>query len=605
MLKYALLMKQQTTPEKPTKRQEAQDPLTEPARLLGLARSSSASLGALVAKNPNATLQVLSVLAEKFPREVLQNPALSLFLLENPQSLLQLHSRSLRSLLWCEEVPPLILRLCAASPDAALRGIVATCPKTPLDLLQQLSRDPAGDVRSFVARHPTTDLSTLERLCSDREHSVRVPAMRRCPSLVASLGGLASLFLDRAEGYSGSWLSLLKSSQQKLNLQALYLSGGELALSLVALSKESPAEWLEALSERISALPLLCSSLLANPALPEPLMQSLLPQVALDSEDSGVFFQPRLPEVYRRPCFERLCQAPEWLATKPVAEWVYELLFQRKKKEVWLGLARNPGLPALYFQPLYDELDFQLAVELAQNPSTPAALLESLATAWRPAAAGQVSFDFTSEHMRVVLHKCLAQNPSLPTALFTLFAESKEPGLLKSLASNPNVPLSLLEELSRASHPWVRVACASHPRLSGSRCRALAEDPALEVRQQIAARGDLTAALAHALWRDEARVYLASNPQTPAALLERLVAVAPTSLARNPNAPPALLARLSREPSVELQALVARHESTPAETLRCLSGSSEEVVRVAAFLNPNLELAWLYQRRYVPEELPF
>jgi hypothetical protein len=609
VLEYASLMKRETITPKKSKRQEAQYPQTEPSRLAELSRSSSAEICSLVAKNPNAPLSALSFLADKFPREVLQNPSLALFLLENPQSLLQFPSRSLQAILWCEDVSPMILRICAGSQDPDIRSIVACSPKTPVDLLRLLANVGTHDVQVLVARHPSTDKQTLEKLCTNAHYAVRVAAMRRCSSFVAVLGDLAQSLTKELEMGTliPDWVQYRKSAKGFPCVEALYQSGGELALVWVGMSPETPDSILEELCKQASEKPLLRSALLSNPSLSMVFLGGLLSQLKQGAEELGVFFQPNLSEEQQRFCLAQFAPDLEWLATKPIAEWAYEALFQQKKKGVCLGLAKNPALPVQYFSLFFEELDFQISCELAQNPSTPAALLERLAGDWAPTSTTQVAFHFTFDHMRSALRRIVAQNPSIPPSLYGSFVSSNDPWVRKSLALNPALPLAFLEQLSTDEFDLVRAECAIHPSLSVRLCRRLANDSSVDVKQRIASRPDLSPELAHQLFIEAKQTHanLAKNPQTPAVLLEKLVESSPELVACNPNAPPALLALLSQDARAEIQGFVASHENTSEETLKRLTLSLGEFVREQAFFHPSLDLFWLYQQKYIRRDLPF
>jgi hypothetical protein len=591
------------------KRQEAQDPQTEPARLATLARSSSAEIGALVAQNPNATFDTLSTLAEKYPKQVLQNPSLLLLLLENPLGLLQFSAPAQRALVWCEDVSVPLLRIYACSTDESVQNIVATCPKTPLDVLQTLSTSRSAYTRELVARHPSCDQDTLLRLCTDPERSVRTMALRRCSRFAEQLKMFSAALSQANAKYFSESLWIQETHLPGPLIEALFQSGGELALLWVAMHPASPEPYLRDIALKAPKAPELFSALLANPSLPPSLLASLLSQLLSERSEVGIFFQPNLPTEHQqigREWLQRESTDIEWLAAKPIAEWAFSAIFEINRKEARLGLAQNPKLPIKYFQHLFETFDFQVACELAQNQSTPSELLARLATDWAPLTESQTAFDFTFDHMRSALQRLVAQNPKLPVELFATLASSSDVMVRKALAQNPKLPPRSLDALATDPADLVRASCASHPKLTATLCRLLAKDPEPKVRQKMALRADLSAALAYQLFDEDEQLhaFLAENAQTPAALLERLAIELPTYVARNPNAPPAILARLSRQSTEEMLDWVARHPNTPVEVLKRLSSSK---VREVALLHPALETAWLYQQKFIhhSEDIPF
>jgi hypothetical protein len=157
-------------------RQEAINPETPPERLLDLSKESS-ELMRLVAKNPSTPLHLLKTLStssdemlcfavtqnpstpktilfklgERFPRALMQNPVLELFLLEDA-GLLQWPEKTLFALLSLRELSP--------------------------DFLEMMSGAASVVVRQRVAMHENTSLATLQRLVRDEEKEVHLSALK-------------------------------------------------------------------------------------------------------------------------------------------------------------------------------------------------------------------------------------------------------------------------------------------------------------------------------------------------------------------------------------------------------------------------------------------
>jgi hypothetical protein len=588
---------------------EAQNPQTEPARLSVLARSTSAEIGARIAQNPNASFETLSLLAEKYPRQVLQNPSLALFLLENPQVILRFSTTALRAVLWCEDVPISLLRIAIDSADEIVHNIIATCPNTPPDILDTLSSFRDAHTRELVARHPSIDTQTLLRLCTDSGRNVRAAALRRSPSFVAQIAPLVAS-KEPSEGRyfaDNLWIREERFQQRSL-IEALFHSGGELALLWVSMSPVAPEEYLREILSRAFKVPNLLSGLLSNPGLPPSLLEEALAAYPDAQRDTALAFQENLPESLRGVVLDYLREMEDdiqMIVSQPVASWVMEAIFATGNMTALIGLAQNSSLPQRYFAPLFANSGSSIIFALAENPATPAEILTKIVTEWAPRTEPQTSFDFTFEHTRSMLQRLIAKNPSAPPELFSLLASSGDVMVKKTLTQNPNLPAQLLTMLASDPSEVVREGCASRPALPSSLCYLLARDPERKVRQKISLREDLPATLAYELYEEEELwPLLARNPQTPAALLEKLAGCYPTFVARNPNAPPAILKGLLHGASDELLDWVARHPNTPIETLKHLSTTK---VREVALQHPSLETSWLYQQKFAHSaaDIPF
>ncbi|MBW4604096.1 MAG: hypothetical protein KME29_32140 [Calothrix sp. FI2-JRJ7] len=152
--------------------EEALDETTPSERLRELAISNQVKTRFAVAQNPNTPTDVLIKLFSEAPLNVLNNPALSLLLLENPCFFEDLY-KSNKRIFEQFEIPKFFLTWAFHSSDAEIRASLAISPKIPLTFLMKLAGDKEQRVRIAVARNPCTPVQILKKLSQDDIFSVR------------------------------------------------------------------------------------------------------------------------------------------------------------------------------------------------------------------------------------------------------------------------------------------------------------------------------------------------------------------------------------------------------------------------------------------------
>ena len=202
------------------RRQAAASPETPQHLLEQLVADPAASVRAAVAANPNISLALADRLVEEFPDEVMANPAIDQFALENPGWIKALSHQAQRAVCGHPLLPdtarrwvlnqrgmPLIAYLAEnpslsaerqneiaskitshahdslhiglmsqPHPTPQVLAVLSVCqydgvrvhaashPDTPGDVLQRLALDPAPEVRSAVSRNPALPRATAEIL---------------------------------------------------------------------------------------------------------------------------------------------------------------------------------------------------------------------------------------------------------------------------------------------------------------------------------------------------------------------------------------------------------------------------------------------------------
>lgn len=171
--------------------EEASNPATNPNRLFQLIHHPSEKIHKLIAQNPNTPPLGLRILMPNYPDAVMENPALPLFQLEDPQ---------LKQIIPQEEEDyqgaypetynmaaktshPLLLNLLADHHDEGVQSTVAQNMATPTHVLSKLAQSPHYETRMIVARHKNTDPRVVKNMLNDEEDRVRSTAATNVKNL--------------------------------------------------------------------------------------------------------------------------------------------------------------------------------------------------------------------------------------------------------------------------------------------------------------------------------------------------------------------------------------------------------------------------------------
>lgn len=155
----------------PGLQQEANNPATSGARLHELAAHQE--LLPLIARNPNAPPELLVQIIFQHPREVLENPALSILVLENPSFFETLPDTALLALVEQPEAPTEVVSVALRRQSWLFDDKIAAHPKTPPEVLAKMSRSERATLRVIAGRNPATPADALRRLGQDARPEVR------------------------------------------------------------------------------------------------------------------------------------------------------------------------------------------------------------------------------------------------------------------------------------------------------------------------------------------------------------------------------------------------------------------------------------------------
>lgn len=234
-------------------RQEAQNPSTNPERLKELSRHHSAIIRRLVAQNPNISpALVCSPFSADFPAEILQNPAFTLFQLEDEQLLQKLPKESLLSLLTCTLAPESLLKRALEHTPEATRKYLAT-KLSRIDLLWRIAKyERALPIRWALLDNKSTPFEVLLWLLGDPEPSLRASVSKECDAASApEEKKRIKLYRDILQR-AGSTRDLTREAEPDLSLgpEDLFLlqGAGPFGKKLVARHPNTTPEILAALS---------------------------------------------------------------------------------------------------------------------------------------------------------------------------------------------------------------------------------------------------------------------------------------------------------------------------------------------------------------------
>lgn len=277
------------------------------------------------------------------------------------------------------------------------------------------------------------------------------------------------------------------------------------------------------------------------------------------------------------------------------------------------GVAANPNTPS----DILLKLGAQFPGQLLDNPIFPLLLLEN----------PNLLADMPVETLRSVLKR-----EAVPISFLEWAANDSDRRVLLAVAMNPNTPKEVLEKLVKSQYSLVVESAQLHVNWVGEitenwekiAVKAIKttefkkDSDYLEELEELAAIGAIPTFIIKQLGQNrtqkfrkvlaragnapvnllerlsdnnlgtEIRAYVASNPQTPLSILEKLAKdnneQVRVGIAQNPNTPASILERLAKETSFDIRQAIAQNPNTPANLVVYLQ--QLELARNAA-QNPN------------------
>lgn len=333
------------------------------------------------------------------------------------------------------------------------------------------------------------------------------------------------------------------------------------------------------------------------------------------------------------------------IATEQHLEFLQDA-YRMSVPTILAALAKNPHTPISLLQSLFAEPNFEIQVNLAQNPCLPVDMLRMLAQ--------------NHQHDKDII-RCLSENPATPADLLLLWAQKPTFAALMGIAQHPHAPSealhallfpkfwytdwplmqavlanphvsaqtldSVFQEVTAAQKDppvfpknqknagfvpdlWVRLrmlrsALAIHPNASVSLLWNLAADVTLDVRIHVAQNLHTPVELLELLAEDVPVVQLGllQNPHVPAELHKQLCEQLSASaqdeirvqLAQTPSCHPQILEKLAADTYYPVCLAVAQNTHAPLPALLALSQHPYYPVRYAVAQNPHTHAVVLEQ----------
>ncbi|MDR3735442.1 MAG: hypothetical protein P4L10_07885 [Acidobacteriaceae bacterium] len=249
------------------------------------------------------------------------------------------------------------------------------------------------------------------------------------------------------------------------------------------------------------------------------------------------------------------------------------------------SVAENPSMPKAALEALAEDTDSDVRQKAARNHSTPTATLESLAR---------------NRDEEWMVRQEAAKNSSMPAATLEALACDTNAFVRGAAAANPSTPVTALEDLARDGDSIMLCGAAANPSMPVAVLENLAHDGSALVRQEAAANQSTPVATLKALVHDRdalVRRRATANPSMPTMTLEALASDADPAVRRgaaeNPSTPTATLKALADDAAEYVRVGAADNPSTPAEALATLARDANADVRRIATANSSTPAATL------------
>jgi hypothetical protein len=651
-----------------TPQQEAKSESTRAKRLAELAEESTI-LARLVARNPSAPSDllkwlgshndstvrkwvtshpgtppaVLVKLATQFPEQFLENPALDILLLENPNLLNELPIGARRSLVKREKCPTTFMEWLADDEDEGVQLSLAMNPTTPRFILDRLEKSQSSRVQSAAKQH-VRKRGTRARRQSDLAQLSKALAAE-CPDdrLQEKLRLLAPWTVALSGDDDPMRQSLVDWVRWRLKAEGL-AQETRTPPSILAKLGGDPSwlvrRWVGGNPSADSATlhQLACDAnakvrmhVASNPSTPPEVLDLLAKDRVLDvrklvavNSSSCVHTIRRLAESSDFGILDAIAMHPE----TPL-DVLLNLLRRSSNEDRWQDqsireeIAKRRKLPPDVLAVLCGDSAESVRKMARNNRSTPRAFRVEQDHA---SGADPVLLQYLAKSRLLDTRMRVASNPLTPVSVLTSLAHGKgaDPEVLVALAKNPSTPVDLLEKLGRSRNADVRVAVAANSAIPASMLEALVRRWPHDARLVAAGRSDLPLSVVSLLARRalagswnrftvkaheaiKEATALAGNIATPPTMLESFYLASTKflesihsphpcrtwsgpscgnlvfAIAANPQAPPRVLALLAKQPGLEMD--VAENPGTPIDVLSALAEDLSAQVRRAAIKN--------------------
>lgn len=433
----------------------AQNPSANPDVLQSLQSHPDSIVRQNLVMNPNTPPFLLKVIGRQLPRQLFQNPAIDLLLLETPDLLAEDVSTILCSLVKRSIVPDSVLEYAVNYPSSSVKLAVIMNSQTPKIIIDDLTKNQNTRVSEAAQLHISYDNSernNWEEIAQKAINNVFKDSFENFDeSISLILQHIKELskdipnYLMKNLVYEKDVTEIKESDLEKL-ANSKNLKNREKA----AKYPNTPTHLLEKISE--STAYSIAWALAGNPNTPSNILATLLRRPGNYSNKLGIH-----------------------IANNPnvTAELLEEIINMYKHDKVDEAIASNPRTPAYIIEKLATDKRVKNAVHRAivLNFNTPVEVLEKLAREHLRGGLKHRSADYN-----VLIG--IANNPKTPKKLVIDFLNKfRERNVTYSLTFgieefgviNPHVSSSYLETLfSRQTDILQRKAIARHPKLGES-----------------------------------------------------------------------------------------------------------------------------------------
>lgn len=552
----------------------AANPSTPTATLTNLSRDDNAAVRRAVAQNPNTSESILRNLVVEFPRAFLDNPALPLLTLSNPNFLYALSERIWLRLLSCDNIPL-----------ALLQWLQKNCTEIKNDHGYKISGQ--SQLQAQLALH----IAVAGEVSGKYEEEAARTAGDYYTQLSPFYRPIFIPFFASSPGSPDQWLPELSVMDSEQKAWFVRYHPGVNAGFLHELAKIADPE----LQHAIALHPMAPASLLSE------LASSATPKIR-----RAVARNPQAPGAL----LHQLAGDKNHLVRRAVAAHPHTALGDLAKlardtaATVRAAIAAHPRVNAELSRLLLGDAKHKVRRTLAGNPSVPRDVLVRLAGDCElvvtdlPETASPMPLKVEHEYIR----SSLAGNPRLPRKLLLQLTDDPSWQVRTQVAANPGMSLPLLEKLILTGKlPWEGIA--RNPHVTPAFLTQLAQDGNDNVRAAVAAHeqtptetlnwlaGRSTPALKRAL---------AVNPHTPLNVLKQLLVSSPFLLVKIVENPAArnnphifsdqllnmLQEDIRRDWHSTFRKLFFKHEAFSASHLQQFAASSYWQDRYQVALNP-------------------
>lgn len=588
----------------------ARNATTTPKFLELLSASADERTRQGVASNPNTPTNILLLLGEEFPGELLDNPVFPLWMLENPNCLIDFPLETVLSLLKYNAVPEWFLEWAASSNDGVVICTLLMNQRTPKTALQRINNN-FSLIQDEVKLHINWD-SEIEGL-DNLVQEVRRKIADTCDAESRYSGKEERRFLQEIGIFPETFFKSLPEEDINYKLASDYLT-------------------------------------------PSHVLEMLLGDVSLIVREAALL---NVNTPFNIVCeYKYQENAIKNLSTSGVI--LYELA-QSRWVSIRKGVALHPNTPIEVLKKLAQDEDVQVRGVVALNLNTPIFLLQELALSYpdcvacHPFCPSEVleslyqqrySLDIIAKHPNTPIYileelanseykSLVAQNPKISIPLFNKLARDASDEVRSVVAQNPSIPEAILARLETDTSQRVGNAVANQrtrqqkrnyipdipdyfqglvfelPSQITSQAKNIAsqlgiEDVPMVTRFQNQVIPERQLLLFN--WEElqgnnsqnlKEQIYTAINPNSPSAALELLAQhceeAVRHAVAINPSATANSLAILANDNNPNIRKAVASHQNTPIDILIKLAKDTVLAVQKTLIFNFNTPMRIIYE----------